>query len=187
MNNSPGVISSMLASIFALTRSMSKLADCVIGMGANLGTRAGTLRSAVVELAKLCSQMRVSSLYETRPVGPPQPDYLNAAVRIECSLPPSELLQELLVIERSHGRIRTVRWGARTLDLDILWIAHTRIETASLTVPHPGLTARAFAILPLLDVAPEAADPMTGVPYRTLLAALDRSGVRRVRDSEWAD
>lgn len=166
---------------------MSKPADCVIGMGANLGARAGTLRSAVAELAKIGGAMRVSNLYETRPLGPPQPNYLNAAVRIECRLPPRELLEALLVIERAHGRIRNVRWGARTLDLDILWIGHTRIEGPSLTVPHPQLTERAFAIIPLLDVAPEVADPLTGVLYQQRLSALDCSGVRLVAGPEWAD
>jgi 2-amino-4-hydroxy-6-hydroxymethyldihydropteridine diphosphokinase len=128
----------------------------------------------------------VSHLYETQPLGPPQPDFLNGAVRLLTPLDPAQLLGWLLEIERDCGRIRRVRWGPRTLDLDILWVRGTHIQTASLVVPHPELTHRAFAILPLLDVAPDAADPLTGVLYRKLLAGLDTSGVGHVRKHEWA-
>jgi 2-amino-4-hydroxy-6-hydroxymethyldihydropteridine diphosphokinase len=136
-----------------------------IGLGSNLGDRAATLQSAIDALARTPSVrvLAVSPLYETAPVGPPQPDYLNAAVRIETSLEPEALLDVLLAIERAHGRERRVRWGPRTLDLDVLAIlagpAGTLlgVETARLEVPHPHLGERAFALAPLLDVLPELA------------------------------
>ncbi len=164
---------------------MSKLADCVIGMGANLGDRRETLRLAWSALSEYCTVQGVSALYESAALGPPQPDYLNAAVRVDSELAPGELLGHLLLTERAFGRVRRERWGARTLDLDVLWIAGTRLNTDLLSVPHPGLTERAFAILPLLDVAPAATDPVTGIAYRTIASTLDCSGVRRIAGPDW--
>lgn len=117
-----------------------------------------------------------SRLYETAPIGPDQPDYLNAAVLLDTALSPLELLDDLRGIEASLGRdrAREGRWGPRTLDLDMLWIADTCVEEERLTVPHPRLHERAFAVMPLLDVAPAARDPRTGVIY----AAPDGQDVR---------
>src|SRR5690349_9604716 len=112
----------------------------VIGLGANLGDRLSTLKSAVSALAGIGSIRAVSHLYETAAVGPPQPDYLNAAVLLESSLEPTALLGELLAIERAHGRQRRERWGARTLDLDLLYSPELRLSEPDLTLPHPELT-----------------------------------------------
>ena len=100
---------------------------------------------------------RRSTLYETAPVGPPQPNYLNAALRVDFRLGARALLERCLEIERAHGRdrARELRWGPRTLDLDILYIDGEEIEESDLVVPHPRLEERAFALVPLLDVAPE--------------------------------
>lgn len=110
-----------------------------------------------------------SHVYETAPVGgPPQPPYLNAAIAVTCMLSPARLLTALLRIEVALGRVRgggEVRFGPRTIDLDVLWIDGLVVDEPGLTVPHPRLTARAFAVVPLLDVAPDAADPTTGVRY----------------------
>src|SRR5260221_14597632 len=92
----------------------------VIGLGANLGDRLRTLQSAVIALETQGKLAAVSHLYESAAVGPPQPDYLNAAVLLESVLSPAELLTGLLAIERAHGRERRERWGPRTLDLDLL-------------------------------------------------------------------
>lgn len=154
--------------------------DCVLGLGANLGDRRATLDAAVGGIGALGRLVGVSALYETDPVGPPQADYLNAAVRLSTPLPPEALLDELLAIERRHGRERRERWGPRLLDLDILWISGRHVRTARLEVPHPELSHRAFALLPLLDVAPDAADPRTGQRYAALASQLDTSGARRI-------
>jgi 2-amino-4-hydroxy-6-hydroxymethyldihydropteridine diphosphokinase len=141
----------------------------VIGLGANLGDRLTTLRGAaraIGEAAQVGRLVGGSRIFETAPVGgPPQPPFLNAAVLVEAEDAPLALLEDLLAIEARFGRVRRERWGPRTLDLDLLWIAGTTVNDARLVVPHPRLTERAFALLPLLDVAPDARDPTTGAPY----------------------
>lgn len=153
--------------------------DVVVGLGSNLGDRIETLRRAVQAIGELGEVRAVSHLYETPPLGPPQPDFVNAAVRLHTALAPGELLGRLLEIERLAGRERRVRWGPRTLDLDILWIEGRRIVEPELVVPHAELQKRAFALLPLLDVAPDAVDPTTGTAYRECLSGVDVSRVRR--------
>jgi 2-amino-4-hydroxy-6-hydroxymethyldihydropteridine diphosphokinase len=152
----------------------------VIGLGANLGNRLQTLESALAALQRLGAVQGVSAVYETAPVGPPQPDYLNAAVLLESTLGPAALLQELLAIERAHGRERQERWGPRTLDLDLLHAGDLTLSVPGLTLPHPELTRRAFALMPLLDVAPDARDPLSGLPYLELLSRLSIAEVRRL-------
>ena len=122
----------------------------------------------------------VSSLYETPPVGPPQPMFLNAAVALTTELDPPGLLLALLSIEQRLGRVRRERWGPRTLDLDILWNAGMRWDTPELTVPHPELRRRAFALRPLLDVAPRATDPRDGTAYAAVLAALGMESALKI-------
>ncbi len=129
----------------------------VVGLGSNLGPRKLTLRRAIAQMRKQGLAIeRVSSLYESRAIGPAQPDYLNAAARIRSELLPHQLLEVLQEIEQAHGRRRAVRWGPRTLDLDILWYDGPDVSTKNLVIPHPELRARAFAAIPLADVAPEA-------------------------------
>jgi len=160
--------------------------DVVIGMGANLGDPCGALRGALVELARLGPLAGVSALYRTAPVGgPPQPDFLNAAVRLVFHGSPEALLGEALRIERLAGRERRVRWGPRTLDLDILWIRGATVAVAGLVVPHPRLRERAFALRPLIDVAPDAVDPADGVFYGDVLAGLNGEGIERL-GTGWA-
>ena len=155
----------------------------VIGLGANLGDRLLTLRAAVAGLAQHGTVLAVSDLYETDPIGPAQPDFLNAAVLLESDLGAVPLLQALLRLERAHGRERRERWGARTLDLDLLFSPDLVLSTPELTLPHPELTRRAFALVPLVDVAKDARDPSSGVSYEELLARLPRDGVRRFETS----
>jgi 2-amino-4-hydroxy-6-hydroxymethyldihydropteridine diphosphokinase len=130
--------------------------DFVIGAGANLGSPSENIARGLSRLAMLPElQLRaLSRVYDSEPVGPPQPRYLNAAVRVSTELPALLLLDRLLEIEASLGRIRLVRWGPRTLDLDLLW-ADQPFEHERLRVPHPHLQERPFALAPLLDVAPE--------------------------------
>ena len=138
----------------------------VIGIGANLGDRLVTMRSAVRRIDAITPVVLCSRIWETTPIGgPPQSDFLNAAVLVRWSTDPVELLDRLNAIEAEAGRARDVRFGPRTLDLDVLWIEGTIIETARLEVPHPRLAERAFAVAPLLEVAPDATDPRTGEAY----------------------
>jgi 2-amino-4-hydroxy-6-hydroxymethyldihydropteridine diphosphokinase len=159
--------------------------DAVVGLGSNLGERETTLAAAVGELRGLGRLVAVSGLYETAPFGPPQPAYLNAAVRLEVPGEPRALLAQLLDVERRHGRERREKWGPRTLDLDILWILDVAIAEPDLVVPHAGLRERRFALVPLVDVAPEARHPRTGDPLVDWLRALPDAGVRRIAGPEW--
>lgn len=156
--------------------------DCVVGLGSNLGDREATLVGGGRAVAELGVLLGASAVYESEPVGPPQPRYLNAAVRIETPLAPVALLERLLEVERRFGRTRTLRWGPRTLDLDILFIFGVHLESPALTVPHPQLLERPFAIVPLLEVAPGAAHPVTRVALAELSRFSDFSGLRRVAD-----
>lgn len=107
----------------------------------------------------------VAPLYESPPFGgPPQSDYLNSALLLGTSLSPREVLARALAVERGLGRIRPdpVRWGPRTIDIDMLWIEGLAVDEPGLLVPHPYLHERTFALRPLLDVAPDAVDPRSG-------------------------
>ena len=142
----------------------------VVGIGANLGDRLATMREAVAAVGRIRGTRvaATSSVYETDPVGGvPQPEFLNAAVYVECTLSPRALLDALQRIEHDLGRTRgteDVRWGPRAIDLDILWIEGVVIDEPHLEVPHPRLTERAFALVPLLEVVPHAVDPRTKAP-----------------------
>lgn len=152
----------------------------IVGLGGNLGDRLAHLRAGVRALRLVATVEGLSSIYETEPVGPPQPRYLNAAVLLTTLLDPEALLDELLRIEASEGRERRERWGARTLDLDVLWIEGQAVRTARLEVPHPALRERAFALLPLLELVPDAVDPLTGQRYADV--GVDAGGMRRLED-----
>jgi 2-amino-4-hydroxy-6-hydroxymethyldihydropteridine diphosphokinase len=151
----------------------------VVGLGANLGDRLATIRAAVAAMGAVAAVERLSRVYETEPIGPPQPSYLNAAVLLDWHADALGLLDALQVVEKSLGRIRTERWGPRTIDLDVLWIEGLSFEHPRLVVPHPRLHERAFALLPLLDVAPGARHPTTGEAY----ASPASQGVRVVRET----
>lgn len=126
--------------------------DAVIGLGANLGSREATLRAAIALLG--LEVVATSRLYATAPLGPPQPTFLNAAVRVRTELAPLALLARMQGVETQLGRVRRERWGPRTVDLDLLWWEGGPVDEPNLTVPHPGLLERSFALAPLLDVAP---------------------------------
>ena len=128
----------------------------VVGFGSNLGDRLTTMRAALAELARVARVEATSRVYESPAVGPPQGDYLNAAALVTWEGEPEALLDALLAIEAKLGRVRREKWGPRTIDLDVLWIEGREVHTQRLAVPHPELTKRAFAVAPLLDVAPAA-------------------------------
>jgi 2-amino-4-hydroxy-6-hydroxymethyldihydropteridine diphosphokinase len=146
-----------------------------VGLGANLGSREETLRRAVGLLgdADGVEVLAVSELRETDPVGVvDQPRFLNGAVALDTTRTPRELLDLLLEIERSLGRVREERWGPRTIDLDLLVYGDEVVDEPGLRVPHPYLHERRFALEPLADLDPELEVPGRGT-VSTLLAALD--------------
>nr|WP_221276937.1 2-amino-4-hydroxy-6-hydroxymethyldihydropteridine diphosphokinase [Deinobacterium chartae] len=153
----------------------------MIALGGNLGDPLATLRQAVCDLEALGRVSARSRLYRTAPVGGPdgQPDYLNAAIRLETDLPPRNLLLALLELERRHGRERRERWGARTLDLDLLAWGDVLLEEPDLVLPHPRMFERAFVLCPLADVAPRWTHPRTGMQVLEAAARVDTSGVQR--------
>ncbi len=123
-----------------------------LGLGSNLGDRLGYLRTAVGDLPDLVA---VSPLYESTPVGgPDQGAYLNIVVQLETNLLPHELLETCRRLEQAAGRERVIRWGPRTLDVDLLWIDGVRMNTIDLVVPHPRMHERNFVMVPLLDLDP---------------------------------
>lgn len=149
-----------------------------VGLGANLGDAAGNVRSALQALDALprTRLLRASRLYRTPAWGQTaQPDFVNAAVALDTQLEPRDLLDGLLGIEREFGRVRAAdgsdRWGARSLDLDLLLHGDAIIDEPGLHVPHPHLHERAFALVPLVEVLPDAVIPGRG-RARDLLAAM---------------
>ena len=128
-----------------------------IGLGANLGERADTLRLAIgaIDAISETRVQRVSSLYRSAPVDAGGPDYLNAVAELSTTLAPQALLQALQAIELAAGRQRPYRNAPRTLDLDIVDWADATIDTATLTVPHPRLWQRAFVLRPLAELVPQ--------------------------------
>jgi 2-amino-4-hydroxy-6-hydroxymethyldihydropteridine diphosphokinase len=125
-----------------------------LGIGSNLGDRLANLQAAVDLLAAThgVRVLRSSRVYETAPVGPPQPDFLNIVVEVETALDPHGLLEAAAAVERALHRVRGERWGPRTIDVDILTIDGRTIDLPELTVPHPRMHERAFVLVPLLEL-----------------------------------
>ena len=152
----------------------------VLALGSNLGDRQDILQGAVDAIVGLpgVRVTAVSPVYETVPVGgPAQPDYLNAVVLANAARPARELLDRLHEIEAAFDRVRLVRWGPRTLDIDIIVFDSERSDDPELTLPHPRAHERAFVLAPWHDVDPDAALPGHG-PVAELLAKADHSGLR---------
>ena len=174
--------------------------DMALALGSNLGDSPATLQGAIRDLEAVSGidLTAVSRVFETDPVGgPEQCAYLNAVVVGGTSLHDAELLAATQGIERTWLRTRDVRWGPRTLDIDILALGDDVVATDDLVVPHPRAHERAFVLVPWVDVAPDALIPGVGA-VADLVAGLDTSGVRRsdvllvltgtrsgVRESRW--
>jgi len=135
----------------------------VIALGSNLGDREATLIDAINQLATIINVVKVSTFHETAPVGgPEQPDYLNAVLIGESELEPTELLRKMQEVELAAGRQRIERWGARTLDLDLIAADDLVIESEFLTLPHPRAHERRFVLDPWLEIDSEAYLPGFG-------------------------
>ena len=130
-----------------------------LGLGSNLGDRLGHLRAAVAALPDVVA---VSPVYETVPVGGPEQDpYLNCVVELLTPAGAHEILDAAQACESAAGRVREVRWGPRTLDVDLLWIDGETVDDPDLVVPHPRMFERAFVLVPLRELAP---DLVAGLP-----------------------
>ena len=156
-----------------------------VGLGGNLGEPLATVCSAVSDLGRLpdAEVESVSSLYRSAPMGPvEQPDFVNAVAALRTALPVRALLQHLQDIERRNGRMGGgVRWGPRSLDLDILLYGRQRIADSDLVVPHPQLPVRGFVVVPLAEIAPALVVPGYG-PLAVLLERVSTEGLRRIGD-----
>ena len=154
---------------------VARIHQAFVGLGSNLQDPAQQVRAALAALAALPGTQvtRHSSLYRSKAVGyAEQPDFVNAVAELQTELEPGPLLQELLRLEQRHGRVRSVRYGPRTLDLDLLLYDACELNRPELTLPHPRMHERAFVLLPLAEIAPQASVPGRG-RVADLLGAVD--------------
>jgi 2-amino-4-hydroxy-6-hydroxymethyldihydropteridine diphosphokinase len=159
------------------------MALAYIGLGSNLEEPLAQVKRALEELAEL-EQTRLlarSSLYSSLPVGPEQPDYINAVALLDTGFEPLALLDALQAIEQAHQRVRIQHWGPRTLDLDLLLYDNQIIQHPRLVVPHPYLTQRGFVLYPLADISPNLHLP-DGQSLQALLAQCPYEGLVRLPD-----
>ncbi|WP_186399925.1 2-amino-4-hydroxy-6-hydroxymethyldihydropteridine diphosphokinase [Stappia sp. P2PMeth1] len=161
------------------------LVRAALGLGSNIGDTLGHLEAALAALAATPGIVVVarSSDYRTPPWGPvPQDDYRNACVVIETRLSPRALLDRCLEIERGLGRVRDVRWGPRVIDIDVLIYGDTRIEEDGLTIPHPRMGERAFVLVPLAEIWPDAPLGDGRTARQALATCPGRDEVHPIRD-----
>ena len=134
--------------------------EVFLGLGSNLEDPQKQLQAAIETLQQHLADLEVAPWYQSKPLGPEgQPDYLNTVVSGTTGLAPDNLLNLCQSIETAQGRVRSERWGARTLDIDILYFGNARIQTPRLQIPHPEILHRAFVVFPLLDLIPSAVTP----------------------------
>jgi 2-amino-4-hydroxy-6-hydroxymethyldihydropteridine diphosphokinase len=158
----------------------------MIGLGSNMQNPVRQIHQALNEIGALdqCRLVAVSSLYSSAPIGGvAQPTFINAVAQIETSLAPAELMRALLNVEIAHDRVRTIKNGPRTIDLDILLYDDLQINEANIVVPHPRAHERAFVLLPLLELDPELYIPGRG-GARELAALVRDQIVRRLAKEE---
>ena len=154
----------------------SRLSPAAIGLGANLGDAIPALEGALQAVADTpgITLLQTSAWYQSKPLGgPPQPDYFNGCAIVETDLSPHALLAVLMEVEQQFGRERIVRWGARTLDLDLILYGDRVIDTFDLIVPHPRMHERAFVLMPLAEIAPQWLNPQSGQTIEQQLQTVD--------------
>jgi 2-amino-4-hydroxy-6-hydroxymethyldihydropteridine pyrophosphokinase len=163
--------------------SQTGLNEAYVALGSNLGDREQTLRQAIEQLSSRegIRVDRVSDIYETDPVGyTDQPAFLNMAVAVRTTLTPDDLLTALLDIEQQLGRVRDIRWGPRTADLDLLLYEDVSMDTERLTLPHPRMMERAFVLVPLCDVLTKTHPLRAAVEQSATLACQNgKEGIKR--------
>ncbi|MBO3459746.1 2-amino-4-hydroxy-6-hydroxymethyldihydropteridine diphosphokinase [Aetokthonos hydrillicola Thurmond2011] len=150
-----------------------------VALGSNLGDSVAIVQASVETLKRTPGIIlkAKSRFYNTKAIGPPQPDYINACVVLEVEMSPHLLLQTLLQIENSFGRVRQERWGARSLDLDLLLYDNLILRTEKLQIPHPRIRERAFVLVPLAEIAPDWVEPVSGCTIKELVEKVDCSDV----------
>lgn len=150
-----------------------------IALGSNLGDSLATLNSAIDSLQNTpgIKIQATSNWYKTRAVGPIQPDYFNGCAILQVEMIPELLLEILLKIEKDFGRVRREKWGARTLDLDLLLYDDQIIHTPNLEIPHPRMSDRAFVLVPLAEIASDWIEPISGLSILQLSQKIDTSGM----------
>lgn len=158
-----------------------------LSLGSNQGDSLGYLLQGITALAESGITInKISSVYKTEPVGfTEQEDFLNMVIQATTTLEPLKLLKQCQEIENSLNRVRTQRWGPRTLDIDILFIGEEQIRSAEFTVPHPRLTERAFVLVPLREIAPEKfAKLKITVPEQKICLLIHKSDVKIVLEKQ---
>jgi 2-amino-4-hydroxy-6-hydroxymethyldihydropteridine diphosphokinase len=151
-----------------------------LALGTNLGDRPANLRSAIAALPPAVTVLEQSRVYETLPWGvTEQPSFLNMVITGETDLTPQELLKNLKELETRLGRIPSIHYGPRKIDIDILFYDALILDTPQLILPHPHMHERAFVLVPLAELAPDQIHPVMGRTIRQLLADVDTSGVKR--------
>jgi 2-amino-4-hydroxy-6-hydroxymethyldihydropteridine diphosphokinase len=168
--------------VSSIENASRKSIPVALALGSNLGDSLVILTTALDILATTedITLKKASSWYQTVPVGPPQPDYLNGCAVLETRLEPLELLEILLKIETQFGRIRKERNGPRTLDLDILLFDDLILESPKLQIPHPRMMERAFVLVPLAEIAPDWREPVSGKMIAQLVQTINCSGVQKL-------
>ena len=155
---------------------MSGLIDVYIGIGSNLGDKEKNIRKSIELLKEKCKVLKISHLYKTEPVGYKNQDwFLNCAVKAKTSLKPMELLLFLQSIEKQLKRVKTIKNGPRTIDLDILFYGDKIIKEKGLTVPHPRLHKRLFVLKPLNEMCPNFLHPLLKSSVRELFQSKERN------------
>lgn len=157
-------------------------ANVAIALGSNLGESQTILADAITTLSQTneITVTTYSSWYQTKPIGPPQPDYINACALLKVELGPHQLLKTLLDIEQEFGRKRIQHWGPRTLDLDLILYEDLILDTPDLIIPHPRMKERAFVLMPLAEIAPNWIEPITNQTISFLLEKVDCTGIKKI-------
>lgn len=165
--------------------AIAKAGLSALALGSNMGDSVAILAAAIQELSTIAGiEIEAkSSWYRTKAVGPPQPDYINGCVILQVKISPQELLDTLLTTEQKFGRVRRERWGARSLDLDILLQDDLIIDTPKLQIPHPRMHERAFVLVPLAEIAPNWIEPISGLAIKELVKKVDCSDVHLLKSS----
>ncbi|MEL6138764.1 MAG: 2-amino-4-hydroxy-6-hydroxymethyldihydropteridine diphosphokinase [Cyanobacteria bacterium J06628_6] len=171
-------------------------AQAAIALGSNLGDSAALIAEALARLGAVSEAVPSavapieitarSPLYQTAPVGPPQPEFLNGCALLTTTLSPRQLLHQLLAIEMQMGRVRQRRWGPRLIDIDLILYGDQVVDTPELTLPHPRMHERAFVLVPLSDIAADWVHPILGLTASELVTRVDCSGVNIYTDSALA-
>ncbi|RIL73104.1 2-amino-4-hydroxy-6-hydroxymethyldihydropteridine diphosphokinase [Staphylococcus devriesei] len=159
------------------------MVQAYLGLGSNIGEREQQLQEAINMLNNTdgIEVVNVSPIYETAPVGyTEQPNFLNLCIEIATELTPQALLKSCFEVEQRLHRVRKIRWGPRTLDVDILLYEDNIIEEDNLVVPHPRMSERAFVLIPLNDIASDKIEPRSQKPIRDLVIADDT--VKKYKD-----